>query len=100
MTGPYGGEDAGLSGGGFSAELWLSHTEETKAQGELQRRIWEEIRNDSEADRGDVAVEVEDFIATLTGSVPSERTRIAVQHAAERVHGVRGVTNRLTVGPP
>ena len=89
-----------MEGGGMNAEIWLSHADETGVQRELQRAIWNELRWERETATADVHVNVEDFVARLTGSVPSYRARVAMQQAAERVPRVRAVLNRLTVDLP
>lgn len=83
--------------GGMNEQLWLSHGDEMRPQVDLQRRIWEELHRDLEADTSDVSVWVEDFVARLGGSVSSYPARIAVEHAAERVRGVGAVVNELRV---
>jgi osmotically-inducible protein OsmY len=86
--------------GGMSNELWLSHPLDTQPQVQLQERIWDELRWQPETDIADVNVWVEDFVATLSGSVPSYCASIAVQQAAERVRGLRAVSNQLRVVLP
>jgi osmotically-inducible protein OsmY len=83
--------------GGMNEELWLSHADDVRPQVDLQRRIWEELHGESEADTSDVSVWVEDFVARLSGSVSSYSARSAVEQAAERVRGVRAVVNELRV---
>ncbi len=86
--------------GGMSNELWLSHQHETEPQVQLQDRIWDELRWQPETDTADVSVWVEDFVATLSGSVPSYCASIAAQQATERVRGLRAVSNQLRVVLP
>lgn len=86
--------------GGMNNELWLSHADDVGPQVDLQKRVWEELRGEPEAETADVNVRVENFVATLGGSVPSYRARIAVQEAAERVSGIRAVSNDLAVLVP
>ena len=86
--------------GGMSNELWLSHADDAAPQVRLQNEIWDELRWEVETDIADVSVQVDDFVATLSGSVPSHRARVAVQQAAERVCGLRTVSNRLSVVLP
>ncbi len=86
-----------MQGGGMNQELWLSHADEIHPQVDLQRRIWDEVHWDTETDTADVSVWVEDFVATLTGSVASYPARLAVEQAAQRVPGVRAVVNELRV---
>jgi osmotically-inducible protein OsmY len=81
-------------------ELWLSHAEETQPQRDLQDRVWAELRREAEADIADVSVGVEDFVATLSGAVPSYCARLAVELAAERVPGIRAVINEVVIALP
>ena len=85
--------------GGMNEELWLSHVEETRPQIDLQDRIWDELHAASQIDTADVSVSVEDFVATLRGSVSSYPARAAVAWKAEHVRGVRCVINELRVMP-
>jgi hyperosmotically inducible periplasmic protein len=45
-------------------------------------------------------VAVKDGVATITGEVMDESTRMAVETAAKAVKGVKSVANNLTVPPP
>ena len=82
--------------GGMGVQMWLSHAEETQPQVDLQRKIWDELRCVPEAEIEGVNVEVEEFVATLTGWVPSDPAKLDVQRAAERIRqAIRG-TPRTT----
>lgn len=83
--------------GGMYVEMWLSHADETRIQTELQQMIWDELHSGPEGDVGSVSVEVEDFVARLTGSVPSSPAKLRVQAAAERVPKIIEVINELVV---
>jgi len=83
--------------GGMNEELWLSHAEEMRPQLDLLDRIWDELHWATDTDTADVYVWVDDFVATLTGTVRSSRARIAIEQATERVHGVHRVINQLAV---
>jgi osmotically-inducible protein OsmY len=83
--------------GGMSVQMWLSHADEVQVQVELQRMIWDELRCEPEADVENVNVEVEDFVARLTGSVRSYPVKLRVQRAAERVPKIMDVINEVTV---
>jgi osmotically-inducible protein OsmY len=86
--------------GGMNAELWLSRADDTRPQVDLQRKIWDELRWQPERDTRNVQVSVDAFVATLGGTVPSYRTKIAIQQATERVAGVRTVINDVIVQLP
>jgi len=83
--------------GGMNVQMWLSHSEEVQPQLHLQEMIWDELRWEAESVIQDVAVQVEDFVATLTGSVPSYPAKLRVQRAAERVPGLVAVINEIAV---
>jgi hypothetical protein len=85
--------------GGMNNELWLSHSDEVRPQMDLQERVWAELRWEPEADTADVNVTVEDFVATLSGTVPSYRARMAVAQAAARIPGIRAVRDETVVVP-
>jgi osmotically-inducible protein OsmY len=86
--------------GGYSTELWLSRADELHAQHERQHHIWEELRWDPLLDAGNITVEVDGSSVTLGGTVPSYAERLAAEHAAKHVHGVRDVKSRLEVVLP
>jgi osmotically-inducible protein OsmY len=86
--------------GGMYRELWLSHGEEMQRQRDLQDRVWAELRWEPEAAIADISVRVEDFVATLRGTVPSYCHRLAVEQAAERVPGIRSVINEVVIALP
>jgi osmotically-inducible protein OsmY len=46
---------------------------------------------------GDVAVEVDEGEATLTGEVSSEKDRVAVEVIVEKTEGIKKINNQLTV---
>ena len=83
--------------GGMGVQMWLSHAEEVQPQVELQQRIWDELRRVPDPEIQGVNVEVEEFVVTLTGWVPSDPAKLDVQRAAERVQGIVAVINELAV---
>lgn len=83
--------------GGMSEELWLSHEDELRPQLDLQIRIWDALHSETEYDTADVLVWVDEFIATLSGTVTSYQARIAIERIVERVPGVRATVNKLSV---
>ncbi len=93
------GTDEIPESGGSSIELWLSGGEERVAQVELQRRVWEELREEPLLARADLRVELTDRVAVLDGTVDHNLARAAAERAAWRVQGLRGVKNRLQVQP-
>ncbi len=91
------GADEVTGSGGSSIELWLSGGEDQLAQVTLQRRVWEELREETLLTGADLLVEVADRVAVLEGSVDHERAKAAAERAAWRVKGLRGVENRIQV---
>ena len=83
--------------GGMGVQMWLSHAEEVQPQVELQQKIWDELRRVPDPEIQGVNVEVEEFVVTLTGWVPSNPAKLDVQRAAERVQGIVAVINELAV---
>lgn len=83
--------------GGMNVQMWLSHAEEVQPQLDLQERIWDELRRVPAPEIEGVNVEVEEFVATLTGWVPSDLAKLHVQGVAEHVRGVVAVVNELAV---
>lgn len=66
---------------------------------DLSEVVLDQIRQESETRDTEVKVVAEQGIVTLTGSVKSERERIAVESAAKQVPGVRAVADELAVKP-
>jgi osmotically-inducible protein OsmY len=85
--------------GGSSIELWLSGGENELAQVTLQRRVWEEIREEVLLTGAELLVEVADRVAVLEGTVDHGLAKAAAERAAWRVEGLRGVENRIEVRP-
>jgi osmotically-inducible protein OsmY len=83
--------------GGSAMELWLSGGEEHVEEVALQRSVWEEIAADERLRDLDVRVEVIGGVAVLEGTVARSLLKTAVEGAARRVAGLRGVENRIEV---
>jgi osmotically-inducible protein OsmY len=71
-----------------------------KSDSEIQEHVLEELDWDPRVEVSDVGVEVDDGVVTLTGSVDDYGKKVAAEHAAFRVQGVRAVANMLAVRPP
>jgi len=91
------GDDEITGSGGSSIELWLSGGEDQLTEVTLQRRVWEELREETLLAGGDLRVEVTDCVAVLEGTVNHHLAKAAAERAAWRVQGLRGVQNRLQV---
>lgn len=72
---------------------------ERRSDRDLKQRILRELRWDSRISWANVNVEVNNAVATLTGSVLSYAQKIAAQEAAHRVAGVLDVANDIEVKP-
>jgi len=72
---------------------------ERRNDSDLKRRILRELKWDSRISWASINVEVEEAVATLTGSVPSYAQKVAAQEAAHRVMGVLDVANDIEVKP-
>jgi osmotically-inducible protein OsmY len=72
---------------------------EKRSDRELAQRILRELKWDSRVDWASINVEVNDAVATLTGTVSSYARKIVAQEAAHRVAGVLDVANDIEVRP-
>ncbi len=83
--------------GGSSIELWLTGGDEQVTEARLQRRVWEELREEAPLAGADLRVEVTDRVAVLEGIVDDYFAKAAAERAARRVEGLRGVESRIQV---
>lgn len=69
---------------------------------EIRQNVLDEIRNDVRLDSTNVNIDVSNGIVTLSGTVPTYFEKVTAGSDAERIKGVRGVTNDLgvSVGMP
>jgi osmotically-inducible protein OsmY len=72
---------------------------ERRSDRDLKRRILRELKWDSRVSWASINVDVEDAVATLTGSVVNYAQKLAAQGAAHRVAGVLDVANDVEVRP-
>jgi len=72
---------------------------ERRNDSDLKRRILRELKWDSRIFGAGINVEVDEAVATLTGSVPSYAQKVTAQEAAHRVMGVLDVANDIEVKP-
>jgi osmotically-inducible protein OsmY len=73
---------------------------ESKNDGALKRDVMDALVWDPSVDQTGIAVSARDGVVTLTGTVPSYPMKLAAEHDAERVSGVRGVVQHLNVQVP
>ncbi len=83
--------------GGMNVQMWLSHAEALQPQVDLQGTIWDALHAEHDLEIEDVYVQVDDFVAELTGWVPSYAAKLRVQRVAERVPGIAAVINEIAV---
>lgn len=70
-----------------------------KSDNELAQRIMRELKWDSRIEWAAINVQVNDAVATLTGTVSSYAKKVAAQEAAHRVAGILDVANDIEVKP-
>jgi osmotically-inducible protein OsmY len=71
-----------------------------KTNSQLQQDVLQELRFEPSINASQIGVTAEDGIVGLTGTVESYLAKAAAVHAAERVVGVKAVTDELTVDIP
>lgn len=72
---------------------------ERRTDRDLKQRVLRELKWDSRISWASINVEVNEAVATLTGSVPTYAQKVAAQEAAHRVVGVLDVANDIDVNP-
>jgi osmotically-inducible protein OsmY len=71
---------------------------DAKPDFQIRQDVRTELSWDPRVDQGDITVDVDAGIVTLTGTVPSYAARRAAQEAARRVWGVLDIVNDLGMG--
>lgn len=66
---------------------------------QLKKDVTEELDWDPAIDAAAIGVEVREGVVTLSGHLPSYAEKLAAEHAAEKVSGVRAVVVNLDVRP-
>jgi len=72
----------------------------SKTNTELQQDVLSELKYEPSVDASDIGVTAKEGIVSLTGNVKSYAEKYAAVHAAERVWGVKAVTDELKVDLP
>ena len=72
----------------------------TKTNSQLQQDVLQELKYEPSVDASDIGVTVKEGIVNLTGNVKNYAEKYAAAHAAERVAGVRAVTDEMKVDLP
>ena len=70
-----------------------------KTNAELQKDVMDEIKWEPSTAAARIGVTAADGVVTLTGSVASYAEKWAVERAAQRVMGVKGLAEEITVTP-
>jgi osmotically-inducible protein OsmY len=70
-----------------------------KTDSELRADVMRELACDSRIDEAAIGVAVHDGVVTLMGTVPSWADKHAVERAAYRIAGVRGLANDIAIKP-
>jgi osmotically-inducible protein OsmY len=86
--------------GHISQHLDLQGEMKMKTNIELQRDVMEELAWEPSIDAASIGVSTEDGIVTLSGGVKSFPEKWAAERAAQRVSGVRAVTDQIVVTLP
>lgn len=72
----------------------------TKANTQLQQDVMQELKFEPSVDASDIGVMAKDGIVSLAGNVKNYAEKFAAVRAAERVSGVRAVTDEMKVDLP
>jgi osmotically-inducible protein OsmY len=71
-----------------------------KSDSQLQQDVLQELKYEPSVSASQIGVTAKDGIVGLTGNVPNYAAKYAAAHAAERVAGVKAVTDELKVDLP
>jgi osmotically-inducible protein OsmY len=71
-----------------------------KPDKQLQQDVMDELRYEPSLDEKEIGINVAAGLVTLTGRVKTYIEKLAAIRAVERVDGVRGIANEMTVVPP
>jgi len=74
--------------------------QEIKSEAQLRRDVEEELGCEPSVDALAIGVAVDDGVVTLSGHVASHSEKLAAEHAAARVHGVKAIVSELKVELP
>jgi osmotically-inducible protein OsmY len=75
----------------------VTTAEEKKSEVRLRHDIEEELICEPSVDPMAIGVAVYDGVVTLAGHVASHAEKVAAEHAAARVHGVKAIVSKLEV---
>jgi len=70
-----------------------------KTDAQLQKDVMDEIKWEPTATASQIGVAAKDGVVTLTGTVATYAEKWAVERAAQRVAGVKGIAEEITIKP-
>ena len=68
-----------------------------KTDAQLQKDVMDEIKWEPSATAAQIGVSASNGVVTLNGTVATYAEKYAVEHAAQRVEGVKGIAEEITV---
>ena len=68
-----------------------------KTNTQLQKDVMDEIKWEPSATAAQIGVSAANGVVTLTGTVATYAEKMAVERAAQRVQGVKGIAEEITV---
>ena len=68
-----------------------------KTDMQLQKDVMEELKWEPSITANEIGVSAANGVVTLTGTVPSYAEKWSAKRAAQRVHGVKGIVQEMTV---
>jgi osmotically-inducible protein OsmY len=71
-----------------------------KTDSELQRDVMDELKFEPRIDHSQIGVTAKSGVVTLTGFVPSYAQKVAAEHAARRVKGVKAIAEEIEIRFP
>lgn len=86
--------------GGLNSNASFRKEKKVKTNSALQRDVLDELAWEPSVDAGQIGVSVENGVVILNGTVKSLTEKWAAERAAQRVDGVRAVTDELAVKLP
>ena len=70
-----------------------------KTDAQLQKDVMDEIKWEPSATAAQIGVSAANGVVTLTGTVATHAEKYAVERAAQRVQGLKGIAEEITVKP-
>ena len=73
------------------------NTMQLNTDSQLQKDVMDEIKWESSATAAEIGVSAANGVVTLTGTVATYAEKSAVERAAQRVQGVKGIAEEITI---